>query len=110
MHIGDLDGVGVRVGREWEATVTIYVEDDSGNPVDNATVDGSWSAGSASSSSCSTDDNGLCEVTQTNLVRGNATVAFTVDNVTHGSLTYAPGDNSDPDGDSDGTVITISRP
>jgi hypothetical protein len=33
-----------------------------------------------------------------------------VDDVIHDSLTYQAIDNSDPDGDSDGTTITASNP
>ena len=35
---------------------------------------------------------------------------MTVDGVTHGSLSYDAGANTDPDGDSDGTTIFLSRP
>jgi len=34
-------------------------------------------------------------------------VSLTVDNVFHASLTYDASLNTDPDGDSDGTVITV---
>ncbi|MCP5094156.1 MAG: S8 family serine peptidase [Chloroflexi bacterium] len=110
MHVGDLDGVSIRFGREWEGTVTILIVDNGGSPVSNATIDGSWSAGDAASSSCTTDGSGLCSVTQTGLRAFNSSVTFTVDDVTHATLTYTSGDNTDPDGDSDGTVITVSRP
>jgi translation initiation factor IF-2 len=35
-------------------------------------------------------------------------VTFTVDTITLSGATYAPADNHDPDGDSSGTVITVS--
>jgi hypothetical protein len=35
---------------------------------------------------------------------------FTVAGVIHASLTYDPAANADPDGDSDGTAITIKKP
>ncbi|MEM7331813.1 MAG: S8 family serine peptidase [Chloroflexota bacterium] len=110
VQVGDLDGVDNRVARQWEAIVTILVVDDNGAPVANATVDGSWNVGDNASSSCTTDSNGTCTVTQTGLTRQNSTVTFTVDNITHASLTYNSGDNSDPDGDSDGTSIIVDRP
>jgi len=37
-------------------------------------------------------------------------VTFTVGNVTHATLTYNSAQNHDPDGDSNGTLITLSRP
>ena len=110
MHVGDLDGSSVRDGRFWEATVTILVVDDNGSPVDNATVTGSWTAGDNSSSNCVTDSNGLCSVTQTSLTRNDSPVTLTVDSVTHASLSYNAADNGDPDGDSDGTSIEVTRP
>jgi hypothetical protein len=33
-----------------------------------------------------------------------------VTNVSHASLPYQPADNHDPDGDSNGTAITVSKP
>ncbi len=37
-------------------------------------------------------------------------VTFTVQDVAHPAFVYQPADNADPDGDSDGTSITVSRP
>jgi hypothetical protein len=37
-------------------------------------------------------------------------VTFTVDIVSHTTLTYSAGDNHDADGDSDGTMIIVSQP
>jgi hypothetical protein len=37
-------------------------------------------------------------------------VNFTVNNVTHATLTYNAADNHDPDGDSNGTVIVVNKP
>ena len=35
-------------------------------------------------------------------------VEFTIDTVSHATLTYTSGDNHDPDGDSDGTVMMLA--
>jgi len=35
-------------------------------------------------------------------------VEFTIDTVTHATLTYTSGDNHDPDGDSYGTVLMLT--
>jgi hypothetical protein len=37
-------------------------------------------------------------------------VTFTVSNITLGSNTYNAGANHDPDGDSNGTAITVLQP
>jgi hypothetical protein len=36
-------------------------------------------------------------------------VIFIVANVAHAALSYEPADNHEPDGDSNGTSITVSR-
>ena len=91
----------------WQATVTITVHDTSHNLVADATVSGSWSGGGAAS--CITDGTGQCSVTSGNIHKNTASVTFTVDNVTD-TLTYQSSDNHDPDGDSDGTQITVNKP
>lgn len=40
----------------------------------------------------------------------NGSVTFTVNDVTHATLTYESAGNHDPDSDSDGTSITVSKP
>ncbi|MCP5094155.1 MAG: hypothetical protein GY943_01245, partial [Chloroflexi bacterium] len=109
MHVSDLDGTSVRNGRIWTATITVYVEDDSGNPVSDATVSGTWNIAS-NTDSCTTNGSGSCTVTSGDLFAGNHTTTYTVDDITHSSLSYSAGDNTDPDGDSDGTTITVNRP
>jgi len=94
----------------WQATVTIVVHDADHNLVTDATVSGTWSGGYSGSSECTTDGNGQCSVSSGNIWRWNDSTTFTVDNVTHATLTYQPADNHDPDGDSDGTTITVYGP
>ena len=40
--------------------------------------------------------------------KNNGTVSFAVEDATD-SLAYVPSSNHDPDGDSDGTTITVSK-
>lgn len=110
MHVGDLDGSSSSGrGNKWNATVTITVHDGSEATLSDATVSGSWSAGG--SASCTTDGNGQCTVTKNNINgNNNPSATFNVTNVTHTTNTYESGDNHDPDGDSDGTSITINKP
>lgn len=93
MHVQDLAGSSANVNRNhWRATVTITVFDSAGAPVEGATVDGSWSVGSAKS--CSTDSAGTCSVPSDNLRRGTVDlVTFTVTGITHASLAYNSFDN-----------------
>ncbi len=105
MHIADLDGSGVLIRRNWTATVTITVQDNTGLPVSGATVNGTWRRGAVGT--CTTSAGGTCS---TSFVTKGKSELFTVTGVTHASLTYDPTSNTDPDGDSDGTVITIRKP
>jgi hypothetical protein len=112
LHAGDLDGAGAsQGGGKWTASVTITVHDNNHNPVANATVSGNWSGpGGSGPGSCETDVNGQCTVQFTDIPNSKKTITFTVDNVTHATFTYQGADNHDPDGDSDGTAITVNKP
>jgi hypothetical protein len=95
-------------GGKWDATVTLEVHDDQDDdPLINATVDGTWSDGTAGS--CTTDGSGQCTVTRSN-GRKVSTVTFRVDSVSAAGYDYAAAHNHDPDGDSDGTSIVIVTP
>lgn len=111
MHVGDLDAsASTARGGKWNAIVTITVHDAGDNPVANATVSGTWSAGASGSDTCVTNGSGQCNITKNNINRNRASVTFTVDNVTASSFTYDSGVNHDPDGDSNGTSITVPKP
>jgi chitodextrinase len=110
LHVGDLDYISSLGSRNrWNATVTVMVHDAYENPVANAFVEGSWSAGASGGSSCTTFDNGECTVTKSN-IKGNVTSAtFTINNITHTALNYKPTDNHDSDPDSEGTFIIVYK-
>jgi PKD repeat protein len=107
MHVGDLDGSSAIVRNKWNAAVMVTVHDADEGPVANATVSGAWSGGVVGTGTCSTDGSGQCQVVRTGISNKLASVIFTVENVTHSSLAYDPAANHDPDGDSDGTAITV---
>ena len=110
MHVGDLEGLAVNVGHgNWQARVTITVHNSTHGPVSNATVTGSWGGNFTGMSSCVTNIAGQCTVSTGDIRNRNRTVTFTVNTVTHGSLTYNSKANHDPDGDSNGTAITVTR-
>jgi hypothetical protein len=112
MHVGDLDGSGSWVwgNRLWQASVTITVHDANHNPVSDATVSGTWSNGASGSGECTTNSSGVCTISSGYIWRSNNSAEFTVDDATHASFVYEPASNHDPDGDSDGTSITIAKP
>jgi PKD repeat protein len=108
MHVGNLDAVSVSVGRPWMAVVTVLVVDDQGSAVTGADVEGVWTSGAGATAVCTTVGDGTCSLELGDLKKRSTT--FTVTDITHGSLTYDPGSNTDPDGDSDGTTIIVFRP
>ena len=108
VHIGDLDGSSRNVlWTIWAATATMTVHDTDHNPIPAATVYGVFSDGS-SVFQCTTGTNGRCSVQGYQWLQNALT--FTITDVYHVDLDYEPAENHDPDGDSSGTSITVSRP
>ena len=109
LHIGDLDGSAIG-SRIWRAGVRIFVHDAGHNPAANVTVKGVWSSGASGSAQCITDSGGTCTLTTGYLRRKVKSVTFTIQNLTKSGYTYLSSANHDPDGDSSGTFIIVSRP
>ena len=112
MHVGDLDGSAILTnnGRRWQATVTITVLNAGNGPVSSATVSGNWSNGASGSGTCNTNAAGQCNVVKGSINTNRASVRFTVTNVTKAGASYNSAANADPDGDSNGTFITVLQP
>jgi hypothetical protein len=110
IHVGDLDGSTATSKNTWTASVTITVHNASDGTVQGATVSGNWSGGFSGSASCATGLDGACKVTTTNLNKSRTSATFTVTNVTATGASYVSSSNHDPDGDSDGTTITVIKP
>jgi len=106
MHVGDLDGSSSAGSKFWDASVTITVLDASENPVGGVTVSGSWSFGG--NASCVTDTSGSCTVTKGGINQKKLSITLTITGL-NGSLVYDAASNHDPDGDSDGTAITVTQ-
>ena len=51
----------------------------------------------------------LCTITRS-LAKTKVSIVFTVTSVTSSAGSYRAADNTDPDGDSNGTKITLHRP
>jgi hypothetical protein len=109
VHIGDLDGFSFNNGKTWQPVVTILVHDASEQSVAGATVSGSWSSGASGTASCITGSSGTCQVIGPNVRKNVGSVTFMVTNVTSGGSTYDSAANHDPDGDSNGTTIVVSK-
>ena len=106
MHVGDIDGTTVSLQNTWSATVTVTMHDEGHRPLANAMVSASWNGGP--SVSCTTGAAGWCVLTKSKIPR-KASVDFTVLGASNSTSFYAPANNHDPDGGSNGTTISISR-
>ena len=104
MHVGDLDGTSIQGAKGSSiASVTVVVHDGNHQRVLSAYVWGLWSSGDAGA--CTTDGTGQC--TLSTAVKGTSGT-FTIQAIEQPAYVYS-GPNHDPDGDSDGTKITIRK-
>lgn len=111
VHMGDLDGWANPGSRNrWETSVSITVHDSNELSISGASVSGTWSGGVSGNDICVTDSNGQCVVIKGNIKNNVGSVSYSVADVSVTSFQYQSNANHDPDGDSDGTIITISRP
>lgn len=106
LHVGDLDG-SKTVKRTWTATVTITVHDAGEQNVASATVSARWDDNTTVS--CKTGRTGTCKVSKSNIPLSKTSVMLTVQDVSKAGYMYALAANHDPDGDSNGTAITIIK-
>ena len=111
VHVADLDRTTKGKGKsgKWEASVTVTIRDAAATLVTGATVTGNWSGAIGRSVSGVTASNGSLTL-GTGPIAGGTSVTFTVTNVAGSGLTYNQAANTDPDGDSTGTAITVARP
>jgi hypothetical protein len=107
VHSGDLDAIKLNSGARWRTQVTVLVHDDAENPVSGAVVD--FDINGAVTRSCTTGAAGTCFIRAT-VSDSLPSLTFTVTDITAAGFSYAPGDNHDPDADSDGTTIVVTQP
>ena len=105
MHIGDLDGVRTNQKSSWTASVTVTIHNANHSPVPGATVNGAWSIGGTGS--CTTDGSGQCILSRTTIPKKTPSVMFTISTATKSTYLYRSVDNHDPEGDSNGTTVTV---
>jgi hypothetical protein len=107
MHVADLDGATTVQTSRWAAKVTIRIRNSSGGAVANVVVRGTWSTGE--SVQCTTGSAGNCTVSKSKIGIGKTSVSFQVTGATKTGWAYLAAANADPDGDSNGTLITVTR-
>ncbi len=107
VHVGDLDGSAVNNGSTWMANVEVTVHDETHAAVSGGSVTGQWSNGDPGQ--CTLSAAGQCQMMSGPIAKKNGAVSFSISNVSVGGSDYLPGENHDPDGDSDGSTITVAK-
>ncbi len=110
MHISDLDASSSRQLTRWTARVTVTVRSAGNQVLSGVTVTATWSAGANGTVSCTTNNSGICTLSKSNLSLTTASVTFKVTRLTKTGWIYQPTANQDPEGDSNGTDIIVTRP
>jgi hypothetical protein len=104
IHVGNLSGVGVKVGGpNWTAQVTVPVVDHNGAPVAGATVNAAWTNGYSGGATCTTSASGTCALSTPNLHNRVSSVTLTVNSLSHPTLPYNPAANAS-------TSIVVAKP
>ncbi|MFZ5856938.1 MAG: S8 family serine peptidase [Chloroflexota bacterium] len=110
MHIGDLDAFTSFLGGKWNITVNIFVHNAKERPVARATVVIRWISGLTGTASCVTNNKGICQIKKSGISTRVTSARLRIVRVTRAPLVYNSQANHDPDGNSTGTVILVSRP
>lgn len=108
-HVADLDGAASWINKNsWRARVSVKIVDAADSPLGGATVYGKWSNSVNVVPGITASDGSIAF--ESSLSKTIAAVSFTVTDVRYSTWTYRAEENADPDGDSNGTTITVSRP
>ena len=113
MHVGNLTAIASNDGTSWSAIVEVEVHDAAHNPLNGATMVGSWTPPGLNSNTCTTGDlggNGTCIVLYPGINIKKKSVTFSVSSLTMALYTYASASNHDIDGGSNGTSIKVNKP
>lgn len=110
VHVSDLDASSISNGGTWSAEILVEVQD-AGELVTGAVVEGTWSLSGSGPIrvDCVTGTSGRCLIGNEGIKKRDGQVTFSVTAINADSG-YEPTLNDDPDGDSDGTSITVSKP
>ena len=96
MHIESITTTIVRsAGSSGFVEATFLILDDSGSPVSGATIDGTFGGDLTGADTAVTDDNGEAVLASDDIAARPTDLGICANSVTHESLTYDPGQNSD---------------
>jgi len=119
VHVHDLDDLSQKLAKgAWKGVVNVVVRDSTEDSVTGFTVTGTFSQNGWSASYTCIDGgssdadglvNGVCRFDSGQFPSNNGNASFTVMSVTVDGYTYDNSSNHDPDGDSDGTTIQLSK-
>jgi hypothetical protein len=113
MHAGNMTA-HARLGpnrSDWQVSLAIRAEGASHRALPGTIVTGTWDDGIVGS--CVTGVLGTCAMTRLLVPAAATSITFTItalSNPTHPEYAYDPSGNHDPDGSSDGTSMTVSKP
>jgi hypothetical protein len=109
LHVGDLDDTSITLSSsKWRARAQIKVHDGEHVGLPGAVVRGRFGPNGVILS-CTTGTAGACTLTR-DLKRTRLSINFVVLSVSKSTYTYAEASNHDPEGDSNGTTIVVTRP
>lgn len=112
IHVGDLDGVSRKLPRgRWEVVIEISVHGFDHAAIGGATVTGMFRQGAVAVGplDCITDGAGTCSIASGQLPSKHGSVIFAVDGLDYGSEVSDLLQSHDPDGDSVGNSISVSK-
>ena len=108
-HVRDLDDTSIPLtAKKWRARVAIRVHDGDHAVLPGVVVRGRFGP-NGGVLTCTTGTGGSCSLHR-DLARTRASIVFSVLGLTRSGYTYQSGGNHDPDGDSNGTTIIVTRP
>lgn len=109
--VSDMDGATASRGPTWTSHVAVAVADEAGAPAPQAEVSLRWRSqrGVTGTAACTTGVDGRCSVALVTLHKKDSFVDVEVTDLQHPTLVYDATRNTDPDGDSTGTHLRISK-
>jgi serine protease AprX len=109
MHVGDLDRSSISLSAtRWRARATIRVHDGDHALLPGVVVRGRFGPNGAALT-CTTGTGGACTLTR-DFKKTRASIVVTVLGLSKTPYVYVASSNHDPDGESNGTNITVTRP
>ena len=109
MHVGDLDDSSITLSAgKWRARATIRVHDGAHATLSGVVVRGRFGP-NGPIVSCTTGSAGACTLKR-DMKSIRLSIEFVLLGLTKSTHTYVGANNHDPDGDSNGTRITVTRP